>query len=52
LLASKGKGKAMKTFLKSIGAGNSETGVNTHSSEGAELGRRIKSLLNRGELDK
>lgn len=51
LLATKGKAKAMKAYLKSIGADGSESGANTHSREGAELGRRISDLLKRGELD-
>jgi hypothetical protein len=51
LLASKGKAKAMKAYLKSIGADGSESGANTHSAEGAKLAGRISALLKRGELD-
>lgn len=45
------KGKAMKTYLKSIGADGSDAGANTHSAEGARLAGRIRSLLDKGELD-
>ena len=41
----------MKAYLKSIGADGNESGANTHSPEGSELMSRIRSLVNRGELD-
>jgi len=41
----------MKTYFASVGADGDKSGANTHSKEGAELGRRISSMLKRGALD-
>ena len=45
-----GKGKAMKSYLKSIGA-DGGSGSNTHSAEGSRLAGKISALLKKGELE-